>query len=98
MENHTDIKPIGQVWDAAELDEINAWSRAHPPVKSCWSCNGTTRRNVIPEVLPRLVDGTSGTYLVYGSLKSGLKIPVTPEQAQRHLQCLLQHLQEVRHG
>lgn len=98
MENHTDIKPVGQVWDEAELDEINAWSRAHHPVKSCGSRSGSPRRNVIPEVLPRLVDGTSGTFLVYGSLKSGLKIPVTPEQATRHLQCLLQHLQEVRHG
>ncbi|MGL6378241.1 hypothetical protein [Aeromonas hydrophila] len=49
-------------------------------------------------MLPRLVDGISGTYLVYGGLKSGLKIPVTPEQAKRHLQCLIQHLQEVRHG
>lgn len=27
MENHTDIKPIGQVWDKTELDEINAWSK-----------------------------------------------------------------------
>ena len=98
MENHTDIQPIGQVWDEAELEEINAWSRAHHPVKSCGRRNGATRRNVIPAVLPRLVDGTSGTYLVYGSLKSGLKIPVTAEQAQRHLQCLMQHLQEVRHG
>lgn len=98
MENHTDIKPIGQVWDEAELEEINAWSRAHHTVQSYGSCSGPTRRNVIPEVLPRLVDGISGTYLVYGNFKSGLKIPVTQEQAQRHLQCLMQHLQEVRHG
>lgn len=98
MENHTDIQPIGQVWDEAELEDINAWSRAHHPVKSCGGYSGTTRRNVIPEVLPRLVDGISGTFLVYGSLKNGLKIPVTAEQAQRHLQCLMQHLQEVRHG
>lgn len=98
MENHTDIQPIGQVWDEAELEEINAWSRASHPVKSCGGQNGANRRNVIPAVLPRLVDSTSGTYLVYGSLKSGLKIPVTAEQAQRHLQCLMQHLQEVRHG
>ncbi|MEV3833518.1 Rha family phage regulatory protein [Aeromonas allosaccharophila] len=27
MENHTDIKPIGQVWDKTELDDINAWSK-----------------------------------------------------------------------
>lgn len=27
MENHTDIQPIGQVWDKTELDEINAWSK-----------------------------------------------------------------------
>ncbi|MGL6392512.1 hypothetical protein ACSZMV_00145 [Aeromonas veronii] len=98
MENHTDIKPIGQVWDESALEEINAWSRAYHQVKSCGSCNVATRRNVIPAVLPRLVEGTSGTYLVYGSLKSGLKIPVTAEQAQRHLRCLMQHLQEVRHG
>jgi hypothetical protein len=98
MENHTDIKLVGQVWDEAELEEINAWSRAYHPVKSCGRCNGTRRRNVIPEMLPRLVEGTRGTYLVYGNLKSGLKIPVTQEQAQRHLQCLIQHLQEVRHG
>ncbi|WP_253265043.1 hypothetical protein [Aeromonas media] len=49
------------------------------------------RRSCIPATLPRLVVGAQGTFLVY----SGLRIPATAEQAQRHLVCLQQHLQEV---
>lgn len=56
------------------------------------------RRNVIPAVIPRLVKSQGRSYLVYGGLIRGIKIPATPEQAQRHLNCLMQHLQEVAHG
>lgn len=52
------------------------------------------RRSCIPSTLPRLVMGTQGTFLVY----SGLRIPATTEQVQRHLACLQQHLQEVAHA
>lgn len=52
------------------------------------------RRSCIPPTLPRLVVGTQGTFLVY----SGLRIPATAEQVQRHLACLQQHLQEVAHA
>lgn len=52
------------------------------------------RRSCIPTTLPRLVMGTQGTFLVY----SGLRIPATTEQVQRHLVCLQQHLQEVAHA
>ena len=53
-----------------------------------------SRRSCIPPMLPRLVVGTQGTFLVY----SGLRIPATAEQVQRHLACLQQHLQEVAHA
>ncbi len=56
------------------------------------------RRNVIPAVIPRLVESQGQSYLVYGGLLRGIKIPATPEQAKRHLSCLMQHLQEVAHG
>ena len=56
------------------------------------------RRNVIPAVIPRLVESQGRSYLVYGGLLRGIKIPATPEQAKRHLSCLMQHLQEVAHG
>ena len=56
------------------------------------------RRNVIPAVIPRLVKSQGRSYLVYGGLIRGIKIPATPEQAQRHLSCLMQHLREVAHG
>lgn len=56
------------------------------------------RRNVIPAVIPRLVESQGQSYLVYGGLLRGIKIPATPEQAKRHLNCLMQHLQEVAHG
>ncbi|MFQ2781243.1 hypothetical protein ACK3ZH_01255 [Aeromonas caviae] len=50
-----------------------------------------SRRSCIPPMLPKLVVGTRGAFLVY----SGLRIPATAEQVQRHLACLQQHLQEV---
>jgi len=53
------------------------------------------RRNVIPAVIPRLVESQGQSYLVYGGLLRGIKIK---EQAKRHLNCLMQHLQEVAHG
>ena len=56
------------------------------------------RRNVIPAVIPRLVESQGQSYLVYGGLLRGTKIPATKEQAKRHLNCLMQHLQEVAHG
>lgn len=56
------------------------------------------RRNVIPAVIPRLVESQGQSYLVYGGLLRGIKIPATKEQAKRHLNCLMQHLQEVAHG
>ncbi len=56
------------------------------------------RRNVIPAVIPRLVESQGQSYLVYGGLLRGIKIPATPEQAKRHLSCLMQHLQEVANG
>lgn len=56
------------------------------------------RRNVIPAVIPRLVESQGQSYLVYGGLLRGIKIPATKEQAKRHLSCLMQHLQEVAHG
>ncbi len=56
------------------------------------------RRNVIPAVIPRLVKSQGRSYLVYGGLIRGIKIPATPEQAQRHLSFLMQHLREVAHG
>ena len=56
------------------------------------------RRNVIPAVIPRLVESQGQSYLVYGGLLRGIKIPATPEQAKRHLNCLMQHLQEVAHA
>ena len=49
-----------------------------------------SRRSCIPPMLPKLVVGTRGAFLVY----SGLRIPATAEQVQRHLACLQQHLQE----
>ena len=52
----------------------------------------------IPAILPRLVQGTRGTFLVYGGFKSGIMIPATQEQAERHLKCLTQHMQEVSRG
>lgn len=55
------------------------------------------RRNVIPAVIPRLVESQGQSYLVYGGLLRGIKIPATKEQAKRHLNCLMQHLQEVAH-
>lgn len=58
----------------------------------------STNRNVIPKILPKLVASPAGTFLVYGGFKSGLKIPATQEQAERHLHCLMQHLQEVAHA
>lgn len=56
------------------------------------------RSNVIPAVIPRLVESQGQSYLVYGGLLRGIKIPATPEQAKRHLNCLMQHLQEVARG
>ncbi|HAU4930550.1 TPA: hypothetical protein F3L13_17660 [Aeromonas hydrophila] len=56
------------------------------------------RRSVIPPILPRLVSSQSGTFLVYGGFRHGIKIPVSPEQASRHLECLMQLLREVSHG
>ena len=56
------------------------------------------RHNVIPAVIPRLVESQGQSYLVYGGLLRGIKIPATKEQAKRHLNCLMQHLQEVAHG
>ncbi len=56
------------------------------------------RRNVIPAVIPRLVESQGQSYLVYGGLLRGIKIPATKEQAKRHLNCLMQHLQEVAHA
>ena len=56
------------------------------------------RRNVIPAVIPRLVESQGQSYLVYGGLLRGIKIPASKEQAKRHLNCLMQHLQEVAHG
>lgn len=56
------------------------------------------RHNVIPAVIPRLVESRGQSYLVYGGLLRGIKIPATKEQAKRHLNCLMQHLQEVAHG
>ena len=53
-----------------------------------------SRRSCIPPMLPKLVVGTRGAFLVY----SGLRIPATAEQVQRHLACLQQHLQEVAHA
>ncbi|WP_421218784.1 hypothetical protein [Aeromonas jandaei] len=103
MENHTDIKPIGQVWDEAELEEVNAWSRSHHSSASCLRSHAG-RREVIPSTLPRLVASLNGTFLVY----SGMRLPITTEQAishvtwmQQHLRDVAlaeQHLQEVRHG
>lgn len=58
-----------------------------PMVQDC-------RRSCIPPMLPKLVVGTRGAFLVY----SGLRIPATAEQVQRHLACLQQHLQEVAHA
>ncbi|KHN59942.1 hypothetical protein [Aeromonas hydrophila] len=45
----------------------------------------------IPETLPKLIVDVNGAFLDY----SGLLIPVTAEQANHHLACLQQHLQEV---
>lgn len=56
------------------------------------------RRSCIPPTIPRLVESQGRQYLVYGPFKSNIKIPVTKEQATRHLRCLTQHLQEVAHG
>lgn len=56
------------------------------------------RRHVIPAVIPRLVESQGQSYLVYGGLLRGIKIPATKEQAKRHLNCLMQHLQEVAHA
>jgi len=56
------------------------------------------RPSVIPSMLPRLVCSQCGTFLVYGGFRGGIRIPVSPEQARRHLDCLMQHLREVGHG
>lgn len=103
MENHTDIQPIGQVWDEAELEEVNAWSRSHHPSASCPRSHAR-RRDVIPATLPKLVASLHGTFLVY----SGMRLPITTEQAISHVTWMQQHLrdaalaeqygQEVRHG
>lgn len=56
------------------------------------------RRAAIPTAIPRLVESQGQSYLVYGGLLRGIKIPATAEQAKRHLACLMQHLQGVAHG
>ncbi|WP_185430683.1 hypothetical protein [Aeromonas jandaei] len=103
MENHTDIKPIGQVWDEAELEEVNAWSRSHHSSTSCRRSHAR-RREVIPATLPRLVASLNGTFLVY----CGMRLPITTEQAISRVTWMQQHLRdvalaeqfgkEVRHG
>lgn len=56
------------------------------------------KKSPIPPTIPRLVQSNGRDYLVYGGLLRGIKIPATPEQAKRHLRCLVQHLQDVAHG
>lgn len=56
------------------------------------------KKSPIQSIIPRLVQSNGRDYLVYGGLLRGIKIPATPEQAKRHLNCLMQHLQEVAHG
>ncbi|WP_223955443.1 hypothetical protein [Aeromonas caviae] len=49
------------------------------------------RRNVIPATFPKLVASLSGTFLVY----SGMRLPITTEQAICHVIWLQQHLRDA---
>ncbi|WP_421205394.1 hypothetical protein [Aeromonas enteropelogenes] len=90
MENHTDIKPIGQGWNDADLEEVNAWSRSHHSSASCQRSQAG-RRDVIPATLPKLVASLHGTFLVY----SGMRLPITTEQAISHITWMQQHLRDA---
>ncbi|MFQ2157580.1 MULTISPECIES: hypothetical protein [Aeromonas] len=88
MEKHTDNNAFEQGFNRMPMVERprQEWPRRQ------------RRRSVIPPILPRLVSSQSGTFLVYGGFRHGIKIPVSPEQASRHLECLMQLLREVSHG
>ncbi|MGX5834760.1 hypothetical protein ACWIJ6_11575 [Aeromonas piscicola] len=49
------------------------------------------RRSVIPATFPKLVASLSGTFLVY----SGMRLPITTEQAICHVIWLQQHLRDA---
>lgn len=75
-----------------------SWVEHQRPEPPRPSLQRQRRPSVIPSMLPRLVNSQCGTFLVYGGFRGGIKIPVSQEQARRHLDCLMQHLREVSHG